>query len=215
MFGRSAPIAVLVAAAGLTGCQSAVVAGPDRMAPSAGPRARVVSTITIDADLKHPFATISELARSPVTTSIVVGTVRTVDYEYADGLTNTHLTVDVTRTLKGTARGRIVVNEDGGYADVRTMQAENQSKFPNSPITGKPGDVVDERFGGAEHPIVGQEVLLFLTQDPNKRHVGEFQGVMSAVSRFTSTDGSHFQRAGTSHGLEADTTVDAVIADLR
>jgi hypothetical protein len=205
-------MAVLVAAAGVTACQSHSDTAPGRSAPDSGAPGRVISTIRTEADLKYPFATVSELTRSSVTTSIVVGTVRSVGYQYADGLTQTRVSVDVTRTLKGTTRGRIVVNEDGGYVDARTIQAENQAKFPDSPITARQGDVVDERFEVTEHPVIGHK-LMFLQDDPNKGHAGEYQGVMSALSRFT-LDGGTYKRSASDAGLQADTTLDAVIADL-
>ncbi|HZP16095.1 MAG TPA: hypothetical protein VFA96_09755, partial [Nocardioides sp.] len=76
------------------------------------------------------------------------------------------------------------------------------------------GDVVDERFEGTEHPVIGQQVLLFIQNDPNKGHTGEYQGVMSALSRFTMAGGT-FTRSASDEGLQASTTLDAVIAALR
>lgn len=205
--------AALSASVALAACASGPTAQTNPTNPHGGAPGRVVATMKLHASLKHPYATVAKLTKSSATASIVIGTVQAVDYEYAEGLAKTRVLVDVTKTLKGTAGGRIVVNEDGGYVDARTIQAENQAKFPDSPITASEGDVVDERFEGTEHPVIGQQVLLFVQNDPNKGHVGEYQGVMSALSRFTLAGGT-FKRSASDEGVETETTVDAVIADL-
>lgn len=206
--------ATLSASAALAACASGPTARTNPARPNDGAPGRVVATVKLDASLKHPYTTVAELAKSSATTSIVIGTVQAVDYEYAEGLAKTRVSVDVAKTLKGTAKGRIAVTEDGGYVDARTIQAENQAKFPDSPITARQGDVVDERFEGTEHPVIGQQVLLFIQNDPNKGHTGEYQGVMSALSRFTMAGGT-FTRSASDEGLQASTTLDAVIAALR
>lgn len=206
---------MLSATALLAACGSTTNAREVRQNPNPGAPERVVATSKTVATLKHPYATVAELARSTFTTLIVVGTVRAVEYSYPDRVSTTRFTVDITKTLKGTAAGRIVVNEDGGYVDARLIQAEIKEKFPDKTITAKPGEVVENRFEDAGHPVTGQEVLLFLHEDPNHDHAGEFGGVMSALSRFTSTDGAHFTRSASNAGLEAETTLDAVVAVLR
>lgn len=63
-------------------------------------------------------------------------------------------------------RPTIVVNEDGGYLKASDVLAELQDKYPGTEGDVDPNAYVDASFEMADHPQVGDNILLFLWEDP-------------------------------------------------
>lgn len=165
---------------------------PESAAPANAAPGRVVGTLESSASLKNNARTLVELIGSRELEAVVIGKVATVAYE-GDV---TRLEVAVGETLHGRVGSKVVVREDGGYLPAAQIATETREKFPDSGASAAPDEWVDVPFEGAEHLAPEDEVLLFLSKDPNPGREGEFQEVGSVYGRFDKAADGAWVRAG-------------------
>lgn len=210
-----AALLVVVAALLVAGCGGTTrsATAETSRGPGESP-GRVVATIDSEALLKNNARTLAQLVASPELALVVRGFVQKVDYTREHGLEDTVMTVDVTRVLRGHASNTVVVHEDGGFVLARQLEAENVDKFPGSKPSGRPGDMVDIQFEGAAHPVVGDDVVLFLSRDPNAGREGQYQEVGSVYGRFVLGKAGRYVRQGSDPGKRFTVSIDAVASAL-
>ncbi|MCL2787762.1 MAG: hypothetical protein FWD59_04605 [Micrococcales bacterium] len=128
----------------------------------------VTDTVAQEASLVDLFEKADELLMASKATAVLQGTVSSVSYHRIDGITFTRMVVDVAEVLRGTVADQIVVWETGGFAPAWEVAAENADKFPDrpSPTVGR-DEYVEYRFLDAEHPSVGQRLVLAVIEVPD------------------------------------------------
>ncbi|MFT4262059.1 MAG: hypothetical protein QM572_01630 [Nocardioides sp.] len=179
---------------------------------TSGAPGRIVATSHVDASLKQYYPKIADLLTSPAANAIVTGTITDVSYESAEGIASTILTVNVSRNLYGKTAQTIKVHEDGGYLPASEVIAELKQKDPTVEPTLDPKGFVDVQFEGAAHPLVGDSVVLVLTNDPNPGREGDYMEVSSVYGRFTLNKAGTYQRTGDGEGFQTTTDLPSLQA---
>lgn len=184
----------------------------------AGAPGPVVATMNAEATLKDTFVNVDDMVSSKRVDTIVRGKVVAVTYESPDGLASTVLQVAVAETYAGNVGKTITVHEDGGYVKASDIIAESHEKDPTVKIDLDPNGFVDNRFEGADHLVIGDDVILFLMKDPNVGREGDFMEVGSVYGRFKlDKSGSHV-RGGSDAEMAATLTpaqLKSKVAQLR
>lgn len=175
-------------------------------ATPAGAPGPVVATSRTDAALKYYYPKVADLITSPAADAIVRGTVTKIEFQTVEGVASTVLTVDVKENLSGETPRTITVHEDGGYLPVSEVREELKAKGMAEAATD-PNGYVDVRFEGADHPQIGDTVILVLMKDPNVGREGDYMEVSSVYGRFTLKDSGAFVRTGQEDGIETQVTL--------
>lgn len=194
---------VAAAAAGLIllpGCSATPSPVSDRVSTvdgttnsHAGAPGRVIATFNTEASLKEFYPDITDMLNSKRLVAVVTGTVIGTSYTYKEYVARTKLKVNVTKTIWGDAPKTIAVWEDGGYVPAKLVEQEIKEKYPELQGSATDSDVVDMTFEGARHAKVGDEVLLFLTKNPNANATGSYFTVSSVYGVLLKA-GSNYER---------------------
>jgi hypothetical protein len=137
--------------------------------------------------------TIDEMNESDLVDSIVKGIITDIDYVYLEGhVAQTILTVNVLESYKGNTSKEIKVYEDGGYVRLKDMLGEFKDKGMDleKKLTKEQieNGLVEKKFSNAPHPKKGQQVILYLTKNPNKPPLmlaGSYMLLGSVYGKFT------------------------------
>jgi hypothetical protein len=158
--------------------------------PSTNPGAPgpVIGRATTSATLKANYRRINDLFTAPEVDATVIGVITDVQYRTVEGMAKTLLTVSVKRSRPKNLPATIEVWEDGGYVRASDLAKQDADKFPQAEAGTEDG-WVEFVFEGAEHPKVGQAVLLFLNKNPNPGYESSYQEVGSVFGRFVQQDG--------------------------
>lgn len=117
---------------------------------------------------------------------------------YASHTAWTILTVQVERAYKGSPAKEILVYEDGGLVPLKDVLPDLEGKADTPEFTDEQiaTGVVDMRMMGAAHSEPGQQVLLFLMDNPNAEFTGSYMIVSSMYGRFISKRDGEWERLG-------------------
>lgn len=147
----------------------------------------IVLTINSTANLKTMYATIDEYNDSDEVDKIVKGTIENIEYIYPEaGNALSILTVNVSETIKGEHTDEVVVYEDGGLISFEEFEQKNSAQLNKKNIDKakiseqlKKNKLVEFTFEKAPLSKKGQEVLLYLFENPN---INEIKGSYMLVS---------------------------------
>lgn len=164
----------------------------------------VVKSVSSDPIVRHLVLKTADLFASPALDLVVEGTVTAIDYRYVDGLyASTKMTVAVARQRGGVAK-EVVVWEAGGYVPVSDFSASDRAKMLSSEKELSGDEVVDYKpYGDATHPEVGDSVLLFLWENPNRGEMeGTYYELGDSFGRFARDTNGDYVRAASEEGVE-------------
>lgn len=154
----------------------------------------VLFTVNSEVALKHRFSTIDEFNNSNVVDAIVKGRISNIEYVYIGHVAYSILTVDVLKSYKGNTAKTIKVYEDGGYVKIKDMLDDLRAHFDVNSLSTEQieNGVVDVKFFNAPHATVGQQVILYLSQNTDFRR-DSFSITSSLYGKFTldKTDGKY------------------------
>ncbi|MDR3202895.1 MAG: hypothetical protein LBT54_07190, partial [Bifidobacteriaceae bacterium] len=166
--------------------------------------------VEASAALKEYYADPSELMASGSVAAIVEGIVTGVGYAFEDEIAETRMTIAVNRTLRGKTKANIAVWEDGGIVRQAAVSAGSVKRFPDSRGNepGPPaGSYMDVRFMGAPHPVVGDQVLLVLTDPKDVTRPGEYRLVSGPFGHFTLNSNGSYKRPSEFPVAESETDI--------
>lgn len=159
---------------------------------SASPEPKhIVRAVDSDASLKHDFNTISDMAKSPITEAVLVGTVVKTKDLYIDGLAHRVLDVQVGDSYKKWIGKSVSVYEDGGIVPLETALPDIKD-HSDVPLTAGPNDYIDMRFMGAQHTEAGDRIIAFVRSNPNNKSLipADFQLAASLQALLVQTPNS-------------------------
>lgn len=131
------------------------------------PEARnLVETVVAEAALVTPYATIEEMATAPETAVVIQGEVISTEDFCLEGNAYRRVTIRPAATFKAKTSGNVTVVEYGGVVPTTCLSADLDGKFGEK-FVPTPGEYVEYRLEGQEHTEVGDEVLAFLTGEPD------------------------------------------------
>lgn len=200
---RWTAVGVSLAAIALTaGCGSTTTKTDD----PPGTTAHIVAVASTDAALGQFPRTVSGLIVSKDVVAVVVGRITAVRYEFPEQLAPmTAITVSVARA-RGTSATEVTAWEPGGIIPLTAHSADDRARLSggNGFTASDPSAMIDYRpVGDAAHPQVGDQVLLFLTANPNEGSVaGGYLVAGAAYGRFQAGPGTGtFTRATRDDGI--------------
>lgn len=140
-----------------------------------------------EASLKMLYDTVDEFIESDSSDVIIKGKISEVAYVYSDECAYTISSVDVEKVYKGNVKEQISVYEDGGYTRLSDEKDSIQQHTDLSQYTEQEMEnmLIEHKFMGADHPEVGDEVILFLNENPNQSVKSDYQTDCSVFGRYT------------------------------
>lgn len=116
--------------------------------------------------LAEPFSTYSEFSKFQTETdSVVRGVVTDIEYFAREKNAFTKMDLDISESILGdfVNGDKISVYKWGGYIPLSVSNPDIQERFPEITDEELENTVVDMRIDGDPHPVVGQDIVVFLT----------------------------------------------------
>lgn len=175
----------------------------------AGAPGPVFMSVQSEGTLRQIYPTLADMVNSAAVPTIVDGTITAVDFVAVEGSAHTVMTVAVATVYRGQAGKSITVWESGGFLPMSAIAAQFEAKTGHSMTAAEKAGYVDERFEGAAHPQVGDQVALFLIDNPNTAAADTYDEAGGVFGRLTlSSQAATYSRAGTAPASGFQMTID-------